>query len=899
MALPSSLSGIFKQKQRTYKMVLILSLLEEMWTSETLIPTERIADRFLTFYLDREVQGKKVEAPPKDKASSWQEMTLGKVTRLLFENPIPALDSVIMTDPQKQWVGFRPDILEELNSKTREELKQYSLEQIEEFYESYKRFSLKNHLTYILSNYVKAKSELFKEHPLGVLVRQQIPKDLQSLSFIGDQYRVQGSVGQGNWANIPWIAIMDKRITSSTQHGEYVVYLFAEDMSSVYLTLAQGVTLPREKGKKEGYEYLKQKVQEIRRLVPLKSFQKDDQIYLTNSGLGKDYQVSTVAYVRYDLPNMPSDDQLFADLEEMIENYQSYLEATQSGAETSGISFKYTMAYLHYIQGLIHYLGDNYTVNVSIDELIANQSLVLKKGDDVKHPKERIQHLARAAEELGLIKRQDSYYGLTELGYQYYQCFQRDNDFWVFEPNQIQIIRHQIHAMGQDKSNLCHVMEFAVNLAKQFQKFTIDAFRDPFISGMTLEQEWGEVTQNNRAKFMLNWLQELQYITKSGDIYLYLDDEEENSMEHVANINEKLQWIKHYILSKGFHYPDHLIENFYLSLKTKPFVILAGISGTGKTKLVKLFAEALGAKMELIPVRPDWSDPSDLLGYRDLSGQFRKGRLTEVLLEAADPQNKDKIYFICLDEMNLARVEHYFSDILSIMETEKWSGDQIVTDSIISGESDLNDVYIPENVYLIGTVNMDETTHPFSKKVLDRAHTIEFNYINLNTFPEEFMNQLIPVPVANSFLKRDYLTLKDAYSSYAPLIQRTTERLIEINKILENIHSHIGFRVRDSICFYLIYNERFGLLSEEAALDLQILQKILPRIQGSSFSVKRVLIELMLLATGQRRNVDEMMNDPSVLYSNIESARYHQSARKLAYMLRRVEEDGFTSFWLS
>lgn len=193
-------------------------------------------------------------------------MTLGKITRLLFENPIPALASVIMTDPQKQWIGFRPDVLEELNSKAREELKQYALDQIEEFYGSQQRFSLNNHLTYILSHYLQAKTEPFKENPLGVMVRQQIPQDLQSLPFIGEQYKVQGSVGQGNWANIPWIAIMDKKITSSTQHGEYVVYLFAEDMSSVYLTLAQGVTLPLEKGKKEGYEYLKQKVQEIQKL---------------------------------------------------------------------------------------------------------------------------------------------------------------------------------------------------------------------------------------------------------------------------------------------------------------------------------------------------------------------------------------------------------------------------------------------------------------------------------------------------------------------------------------------------------------------------------------------------------------------------------------------------------
>lgn len=194
------------------------------------------------------------------------------------------------------------------------------------------------------------------------------------------------------------------------------------------------------------------------------------------------------------------------------------------------------------------------------------------------------------------------------------------------------------------------------------------------------------------------------------------------------NVGEQLEQVKQYIHHKGFLYPDSLMENFYLSLKTKPFVILAGVSGTGKTKLVKLFAEALGATMAngqftLIPVRPDWSDPSDLLGYKDLSGVFRPGRLTEVLVEASKPENKNKPYFICLDEMNLARVEYYFSDLLSVMETQEWQGSRIVTSALIGPES-LRDedqslyggLTLPDNVYVIGTVNMDETTHPFSKR---------------------------------------------------------------------------------------------------------------------------------------------------------------------------------------
>ncbi|MDU0330543.1 AAA family ATPase [Paenibacillus sp. 3LSP] len=384
------------------------------------------------------------------------------------------------------------------------------------------------------------------------------------------------------------------------------------------------------------------------------------------------------------------------------------------------------------------------------------------------------------------------------------------------------------------------------------------------------------------------------------------------------DVVEVLRKIKAYISQKGFSYPLHLIENFYLSLKTKPFVILAGVSGTGKTKLIKLFAEAMGATSEngqftLIPVRPDWSDPSDLIGYSDLSGKFRPGRVTEVLLEAS--QNPSKPYFICLDEMNLARVEHYFSDMLSILETQEWRDERIATAPILHSSSLVQDedqeVYgnlsIPENVYLVGTVNMDETTHPFSKKVLDRANTIEFNDIYLDQFPDEELGAgSRPEATPNRFLRSDYLQLVDAYDTDSKdLIRSTTEKLMNINGILEEIHAHVGFRIRDAVCFYMLYNQRFGLITEDEAFDHQLLQKILPRIQGSSASIRKVLLKLMRECVDSSFAFNEYEEDMTSLFegdklkSLIDRAKYPRSAKKIASMLRRLEEDGFTSYWLS
>jgi energy-coupling factor transporter ATP-binding protein EcfA2 len=926
MALPVELASIFRNKHKSYKMVLMLSMIDT-WkeTKNKHLPIDNVSRRFLSYYQYREASNLKADIPPQQAASRWAEMTLSQ-TRRLIDTPIEALRSIItksdggssLTFHQQIW-AMAPDVFDELQRYANEELDAYN-EQI------WSGFSLKESLDKILGTYSIAKTQSFSSHPLGSLFRRTIPEGLKELPFITKDIRVQGSVGQGNWATVPWIALMDKRITETTQHGEYLVYLFAEDMSAVYLTLNQGVTEPiKEKGRKEGYVYLQNKVDELREQLPLNGLTKDDNIQLTASGIGRDYQVSTVAYIRYDQRSIPEDKQLFADLENLMENYQLYVEAhlkeNKQKEQYEPATFKYTMANLYLGQGIINYIGQNGNgyFPIEIDELIQNQSTVLKSGDEVKFPKERIRHIGRALEELGLLRIINQSYSLTEFGVKYAQRID-ELDLWKLTDGQATLLRQQLQASASNRNttNLIKVINQAVSIARELQNFTTSGFHERFIQSMGLEEEWGTVTQENRTKFMLNWLEELRYIEKTHQTYRYIDDEVEDVLDSWS-VSERLGHIKLYIQNKGFMYPDGLIENFYLSLKTKPFVILAGVSGTGKTKLIKLFAEALGATTEngqfaLIPVRPDWNDPSDLIGYKDLSGVFRPGRLAEVLYEASKPVNQNKPYFICLDEMNLARVEHYFSDLLSVMETQEWRDERIITVPLIHRSSltieedqiKYGELSVPDNIYLIGTVNMDETTHPFSKKVLDRANTIEFNYINLSIFPD-YEQTVPPKPIAalNTFLKSEYLQLVDAYTNSKELVTRVTNQLVHINTILEEIHAHVGFRIRDAACFYVIYSQRHHLLSENEAFDNQLFQKILPRIQGSSASIKSVLLKLMNECSATSLAITELMDDASQLYAEgrlkevLSRAKYPQSARKIAFMLRRLEEDGFTSYWLS
>lgn len=381
--------------------------------------------------------------------------------------------------------------------------------------------------------------------------------------------------------------------------------------------------------------------------------------------------------------------------------------------------------------------------------------------------------------------------------------------------------------------------------------------------------------------------------------------------EKEMTVKDQLAQIKEHIAMRGFSYEGNLIDNFWLSLKSKPFVLLAGTSGTGKTRLVRLFAEAIGATNEngrykLVSVRPDWSDSSDLFGHVDLNGHFVPGAIIDFVKKAElDPEYP---YFLCLDEMNLARVEYYLSDFLSVIETRERKDGSIVTDPLVNPSCYGRDavaagkygkVILPENLYVIGTVNMDETTFPFSRKVLDRANTIEFSFVKLNELPAADDDDVDALNLGNGFLKTEYLSLKECMSEDANF-QVLCDKLEEINLILAKAGAHVGYRVRDEIVFYLLNNKKKGLLSAEEAFDNEIMQKILPRIQGSSTSVKNMLCELFRYCAGDYTGLGGS-SDSEQMQAYLEqksTGKYPKSAEKIVFMTRRFEEDGFTSYWL-
>lgn len=406
------------------------------------------------------------------------------------------------------------------------------------------------------------------------------------------------------------------------------------------------------------------------------------------------------------------------------------------------------------------------------------------------------------------------------------------------------------------------------------------------------------------------YIENPEFIQQFKDAVAFLENKyfgEENMKQLKVTNQPKKEIVDNifkYISSQGYEYSKELISNLYLSLKTKPFVILAGISGTGKSKIVRLFAESLGATVEnnqfnMISVRPDWNDSTELIGYKNIESKFIKGKLTQIIEEAS--QNLDKPYFVCLDEMNLARVEYYLSDYLSVIESRRKIEDEIMTDKLIydSEISEEEKLSLPENLYIIGTVNMDDTTFQFSRKVLDRANTIEFSEVNLEnlfglTSIEENVDKSIEV--YNDFLKSTYLKTLDIEDEYRDYAVKINKKIISINEILKKSQKQFAYRVRDEILFYMIENKKANLLDEDEAFDYQIMQKVLPAISGSENLVKETLVNLFNFVCEK-----EILNDSDIdqaeQFLNSQDIKYRKSAEKIIYMLKGYDYDGYASYW--
>jgi hypothetical protein len=371
-----------------------------------------------------------------------------------------------------------------------------------------------------------------------------------------------------------------------------------------------------------------------------------------------------------------------------------------------------------------------------------------------------------------------------------------------------------------------------------------------------------------------------------------------SSVESSININNIVNVFHSEVENSNLRFDKALIGRFITSLLTKKFLILTGLAGSGKTKLAEAFAVWLSQAPEqyiIAAVGADWTSNENLLGYADALqvGQYRapaNGVLELIMRAQADIERP---YFLILDEMNLSHVERYFADFLSAIESDNaplslhGAGSALSIGAYGSSLVPAKQA-LPRNLFIIGTVNVDETTYMFSPKVLDRANVIEFRAtadqmsaflscpIGVNLKAIEAMGTIF----AEAFVKRaeadaDIANLTDAAGN--ELTQKLKDDLIGVFTTLTSIGAEFGFRTAKEITrFIVIHKELSGADWEyKDALDAQVLQKLMPKLHGSTRKLNGVLKAL--------EEFSKAKNLPLTL-------------DKVERMQKRLLRDGFTSF---
>lgn len=400
------------------------------------------------------------------------------------------------------------------------------------------------------------------------------------------------------------------------------------------------------------------------------------------------------------------------------------------------------------------------------------------------------------------------------------------------------------------------------------------------------------------------------------DYYKELKFENIETENIESKIKFKYKFFHEKIEEAGLIFSEKMVARFVASLCTKPFVICSGLSGSGKTKLAQAFVQWIcesDEQYKIIPVGADWTNREPLLGFpngleKDKYVKPDSGAL-DIIIKALEPKNERKPFFLILDEMNLSHVERYFADFLSIMESK----DKI---KLYSGEKRDNiseELEWPKNLFIIGTVNIDETTYMFSPKVLDRANVIEFR-ISENDL-KTYLTSTTDLDM-NKFLEEDKKTGFGANmgKSFLDLAQKEATEKIDNNDILLDFFRELqiagaefGYRSASEINRLIailnnlikddkIWDEK-GIVNNDL-IDIAIMQKLLPKIHGSRNKLTKILPILASFCI-EGKSVEEIKHyfkDVEKSKIDEEKIKFKLSFEKICRMYKNAVENRYASY---
>ncbi len=404
-----------------------------------------------------------------------------------------------------------------------------------------------------------------------------------------------------------------------------------------------------------------------------------------------------------------------------------------------------------------------------------------------------------------------------------------------------------------------------------------------------------DLTFQNLKQFIEQKFSEYS-LTNIGGIYSLLKVKQHSKSQFDINL------FMNDLDESGLIFSNQLISRFIASLLTKPFVILTGLSGSGKTKLAQAFVHWICQKEEqfrIVPIGSDWTNREQLLGYPNALKPEEYIKPESGVLDLIIRANSfsEDPHFLILDEMNLSHVERYFSDFLSVMESK---------DNFLLHPNDepINGIpprlKLPSNLFIIGTVNIDETTSMFSPKVLDRANTIEFRVTKeqIDNFLKS--NKLIKMNAIDkkgSIMAKDFLDLAQKQTFTNSDFSKINNVLVCFFQELRKTGAEFGYRSASEIVRLInqlkVINKD---LTINEKLDFAIMQKLLPKLHGSRRKLCPVLETLAFFCiVGEQENIKEIFGNENYNY-NSDIVIYPESLEKIARMYRGAIDNGFTSF---
>ena len=345
------------------------------------------------------------------------------------------------------------------------------------------------------------------------------------------------------------------------------------------------------------------------------------------------------------------------------------------------------------------------------------------------------------------------------------------------------------------------------------------------------------------------------------------------------------------IKKSGLIFDPDFVKRYICALLTKPFVILSGLTGSGKTQLAMALPKILckdESQYKVIPVGADWTNRENLLGYPNaiISGKYEVPVALKLILEASKPGNENKPYFLILDEMNMSYVERYFADFLSAMESHEsiplWAE---------KGQDVPTSITLPNNLFVVGTINVDETTYMFSPKVLDRANVIEFR-INKDQMGEYLDGTCSLGPLEKlTECASDFVNISSGKVSVS-LDDSMKETLLGVFDTLSKIQKEFGYRTASEMSRFIGLVKTYAKMSDEGAVDSAIVQKLLPKVHGSRKKVSPVLKSLWKICyNGTPVDIETLDEFPE-----LKTFKYPLTAEKIWRMYLIAQDNGFTSF---